>query len=191
MNNHGWFAIYLMAIIGLLGPNGAFADPNDNNDDVVGSRTGVSIGGRGMYFKPLDADKGSWSGGAQLRLHFTPTLAIEGSADYRQNLFAGSLVDIYPVQASLMFYLLPGLPISPYIIGGAGWYYTHWRQTDTTQNRFGPHAGAGLEIFLNHYWSIDGSWRYVWTSRINPPNTLNQNFRDRGSMVTGALNYHF
>lgn len=196
MNYRGRIVSYVvvamcMAMTGLLKPVSVFAD--ENSDGYAGPRSGLSLGGRGTYFKPKDA-QGSWSGGAQLRLHFTPVIAIEGSADYRQTKFGGVETDIYPVQASLLIYLLPGMRISPYILGGAGWYYTHFRSIGGTQQRFGPHAGGGLEIFLNHWWSIDGDYRYVWNSRVNTPTTahpLGQDFSDRGSMVTAALNFYF
>lgn len=164
----------------------------------VGSRPGLSIGGRGMYFKPKDVDKGSWSGGAQVRLHITSSFAIEGSADVRQDKFGPTTVDLIPVQASLLAYLFPGKPLSPYLLGGAGWYYTHIKAgspfDDRTDHRFGPHAGAGLQAWFNKHWSIDGSWRYVWLSSYRTQDSAHpfgRDIDDSGYMVTGALNFHF
>jgi len=164
-------------------------------DDIVAPRSGFSLGGRGEYFKAKDADKGSWSGGAQGRLHFTSVIAVEGSIDYRQTRFEGAIADIYPVQASLLLYLLPNSPVSPYVLGGAGWYYTHVRSPfQNTDHRFGPHAGGGLELFLNRKWSVDADYRYVWVSSINSPTSahpLGKDFSDRGHMITIGLNYWF
>ncbi|MBI2387316.1 MAG: porin family protein [Elusimicrobia bacterium] len=164
---------------------------------VVGSRPGLSLGGRGAYFKPKDAADGSWSGGAQVRLHLGSAFAIEGSADVRQDRFGETVVDIVPVQASLLAYLFPGRPVSPYILGGAGWYYTHISDVspfgDRTDHRFGPHAGAGLQVWFNRHWSIDGSYRYVWLSAYrsrDASHPLGREIRDRGWMATAALNYH-
>jgi opacity protein-like surface antigen len=102
---------------------------------------------------------------------------------------------VFPVQASLLLYLLPGQPVSPYILGGGGWYYTHVQGSSASpQNRFGPHAGAGLEVFLNSHWSVDGDYRYVWNEDVNSQNSahpLGQNFSDSGFMITAALNYLF
>ena len=187
MMRASWVAVAL-ALVGVAYA-GAFAD------DVASPRSGFSLGGRGEYFRPKDADKGSWSGGAQARIHFTPVLAVEGSIDYRQSRFEGAIADIYPAQGSLMLYLLPNSPITPYILGGAGWYYTHVHSPfENTSHRFGPHAGAGLELFLNRYWSVDADYRYVWVSSINTPTAahpLGKDFSDQGHMVTIGLNYWF
>jgi opacity protein-like surface antigen len=172
-----------------LAPRAAFAD----GDDLNASRGGVTFGGRASYFHPRGADNGSTYGGAQLRLHITSVIAVEGSADYRQSKYQGTVVDIYPVQASLLLYLAPNWIVSPYILGGVGWYHTHIRD-DGTSERYGPHAGAGAEIALSRHWTIDGSYRYLWTQSLTAPTTTSpagKNFSDNGYMVTAALNYRF
>lgn len=162
---------------------------------TVGSRSGVSLGGRGSWFKPKGSDDGTWSGGGQLRLGLGPVWAIEGSGDWRQDKFGSTTVDIIPVQASLLAYLIPGQPVSPYLLAGAGWYYTHLHDNnDSTFHRFGPHAGAGLQAFLNKHWSIDGSGRYIWLSDYHSQDAAHPLGRDLnagGWMATAALNYHF
>lgn len=172
-----------------LAPGAASADDSTPH----AAQPGVTFGGRASYFKPKDADNGTMSGGAQLRLHITSVVAIEASADYRQSRFEGTIADIYPVQGSLMLYLAPHWVISPYILGGEGWYHTHIRGGATSE-RYGPHAGAGLEIALARHWTIDGSYRYLWTQSLSAPTTahpLGRNFSDNGYMLTGALNYRF
>jgi len=185
-----WSAsLVVSAIVLAFAAAGAKADDADN----TGPRTGVALGGRAAYYRPKDAEHGTLNGGAQLRLHVTSVLALEGSVDYRQNTFGGTLVDVFPVQGSLLIYLLPGNRVSPYILGGGGWYYTHVRGQSST-NRFGPHAGAGLQVFLDRHWSVDGSYRYLWTEDVNSQNAahpVGQNFSDKGFMLTAALNYHF
>ncbi|MGD9849684.1 MAG: outer membrane protein [Nitrospirales bacterium] len=154
-----------------------------------------SLGGRAMYFDPLDGD-GKWSGGAQVRLHLGQVFAIEGSADYRRNDFGSTTVHTYPVQASGLIYLLPGKRISPFLLGGGGWYYTTVDGPggyDDTQHRFGAHAGGGLQFMLNPNWSVDGSYRFVWLERVQSKdqNLFDKKFQDEGHMVTIGLNYHF
>lgn len=163
----------------------------------VGENT-FSIGPRASYASPKDADSGEWSMGAQARLHLTSGLALEGSLDYRTNNYLGNLVTVktYPVQASLLAYLLPGGAVSPFLLGGAGWYYT---QVDgplgfsNTTSRFGLHAGVGLEIALSSALSIDGSYRYIWLESVTSQdqNALDKTFQDSGSMITMALNLRF
>lgn len=102
----------------------------------------------------------------------------------RQTRAGGSLIDVYHVQASLMIYLLPEAPVSPYIPGGGGWYHTRVRG-QPTQVRFAPHAGAGLELFLDRH--------YIWNEDIDDSSRpLGQRrFSDRGYMVTAGLNYRW
>ena len=156
-----------------------------------------SIGPRATYSTPKDADEGQWSAGAQARLHLSPALALEGSIDYRSNKFLKfTTVKTYPVQASLLAYLMPGSAVSPYLIGGAGWYYTEVEDPfrfSHTSSRFGLHAGAGLEVMLNEYVSLDGSYRYVWLESVasKDTNALDKDYQDSGSMITMAVNFLF
>lgn len=162
---------------------------------IPGSRAGFSIGPRTMHYKATDAEEGTWSGGVQARGHFTPVLAAEGSVDYRQTRFSGAVVDIMPVQASLLVYLFPGIPITPYILAGAGWYYTHLRDPlNDTQSRWGPHAGAGVELFMSRNWSMDTSWRHIWNGDIHTVTAsrpVGRDLNDNGNMFTIGLNYFF
>lgn len=175
-----------------LAPRAASAE-GDAGGDMHASRSGVTLGGRAAYYRPKDADHGTLNGGAQLRLHFVPAIAVEGSVDYRQNKFGDTTVDVFPVQASLLLYLTPGFVVSPYILGGVGWYYTRVQDGATT-NRYGPHAGAGLEAALARHWTVDGSFRYLWTQSLDAPTAASpagKNFSDKGFMLTAGLNYRF
>jgi len=169
---------------------------------AVFAETGVgdkvfSIGPRLSYFTPKDADDGEWSGGAQARLHLSPGLGLEGSIDYRRNNFGRfTTIKTYPVQASLLGYLLPGSVVSPFLLGGVGWYYTTINGPagfSNTTSRFGLHAGFGLEVMLNKALSLDGAYRYVWLESVTSTDSsaLDRNYRDKGSMLTLALNFLF
>ncbi|MBK6880344.1 MAG: porin family protein [Elusimicrobia bacterium] len=130
----------------------------------VGDAT-FSIGPRASYYNPQGGDNGNWHGGAQARFHFTPVLAAEGSIDYRKSDFGeGSTIQGFPIQASLMADLTPHSRLSPFLLGGGGWYYTRVRGatvTTNTENQFGLHAGGGLEVLLTKSLSVDGSDRYI------------------------------
>lgn len=52
-----------------------------------------------------------------------------------------------------------------YILGGVGWYYTHVQGSNGSTNRYGPHAGAGLEVALDRHWSIDGDMIAILRAR--------------------------
>ncbi len=185
-------AVGVFVILAALTPCAARAD-GDEGDGLQASRPGITLGGRAMYYHPKGADDGTLNGGAQLRWHIIPTLAVEGSIDYRQNKFGGTTVDVFPVQASLLLYLTPSWVVSPYVLGGVGWYCTHVQGGDTT-NRYGPHAGFGLEAALAKNWSIDASYRYLWAQSLDAPTQAypaGKNFSDNGYMLTAALNYRF
>ncbi len=157
-----------------------------------------SLGPRAAYFDPKDSDDATWMGGAQLRVPFTPALALEGSIDYRKDEYANGAVTVhtYPVQASLLFYLNPNKPVSPYLLGGAGWYFTKVEvdaiNMEESDNRFGLHAGGGLQFWLSPSVSMDGSYRYIWLDNLKTQDSSLQNkeFNDSGHMVTIGLNFH-
>lgn len=184
----------IAALAGLLLGTSAMAQ-DAGNDDYYAARPGVTLGGRAAYYRPKDADSGTLNAGAQIRFHFTQVIAVEGSGDYRRNRFEGTNVDIFPLQASLLLYLAPRWAVSPYLLGGVGWYYTHVQGSGgVTNHRYGPHAGAGLEAAFARHWSIDGSYRYLWTQSLTAPTTAHpagRNFSDNGFMLTAALNYRF
>jgi opacity protein-like surface antigen len=183
----------LLAAVMIAAPLAGAKAQESDGAGLHASQPGITFGGRAAYYRPKDADEGTLNGGAQLRLHITSVIAVEGSADYRQNKFGGTTVDIVPVQASLLLYLAPNFVASPYILGGVGWYYTHV-QGDGTTHRYGPHAGGGLEVALNRHWTVDGSYRYLWTQSLTAPTTASpagKNFSDNGFMLTAALNYRF
>jgi len=155
----------------------------------------LSIGGRATYYDPKDAS-GEWYGGAQVRLHPSHYFAIEGSADYRRNDFADTRVHSYPVQVSALIYPLGTTRLAPFILGGGGWYYTTVSgpgNFDSTQNRFGLHAGGGLQFFFNRHFSIDSTYRYLWLEKIESKdqNIFDKKFNDNGHMITIGVNFHF
>lgn len=183
-----WGIISAM-LIGFMVAPGTLWAKNLLMEDM--SKGVFSIGGRAVYYDPIDGND-DWRGGAQARLYLTEFFAIEGSADYRKNDFGGTTVRTFPIQLSGLIYLLPGKRLSPFLIGGGGWYYTDVDGPggfEDVQQRFGLHGGGGLQLMVNRHWSVDGSYRWVWLERIRGQG--NQKFQDEGHMVTVGLNYHF
>lgn len=168
-------------------------------DSIEARRPGVSLGGRAAYFWPdgVEADKGEWMGGAQVRVYLAKFFAVEGSADYRQERFnnASTIADIYPVQVSGLLYLLPNSPFTPFLLGGVGWYFTSTTGPSgfsDTQNRFGSHVGGGVQLYLSKHWSLDATYRYLFTERIKTfSNGASVSVNADGQMVTGGVNFHF
>lgn len=156
-----------------------------------------SFGPRAIYSTPKDADTGQWSAGAQGRLRLSPGLGLEGSVDYRRNNFSNlTIITTYPVQASVLVYLMPGTDLNPFLLGGGGWYYTQVNgpySFNDTDFRFGLHIGAGFEFTLTEFIFLDASYRYVWLQSVTSKdiNTLDKTLQDSGSMVTIGLNIYF
>jgi opacity protein-like surface antigen len=154
----------------------------------------LSIGPRVGYYQAKDGDNGKFTGGAQVRFHMTPTFALEGAIDYRQIDGEDSLGDLdvhfYPVQASLIAYLFPESPLTPYLVAGANWQNITIETpgNDVTKSKLGVHGGVGLQYFMTQNWSVDGSWRYMWIDKVSDGNT---DFDPSGHMFSTALNYHF
>lgn len=154
-----------------------------------------SIGGRATYFDPKEGDD-NWFGGGQVRIHPFHFLAIEGSVDYRRTEINSTKVRTFPVQGSVLLYPLGIKRLSPFILGGAGWYFTNVEgpgDFDKTQHRFGAHAGVGLQLFLTEYVSLDGTYRHIWLEKIESKDASlrDKRFEDNGHMVTFGLNLHF
>lgn len=155
----------------------------------------LSLGGRATYFDPKDGDS-NWFGGGQLRLHPFKFLAVEGSVDYRKTDINSTTVRTFPVQGSMLLYPFGTKRLSPFILGGAGWYFTNVEgpgDFDKTQHRFGAHAGGGLQLFLTEYLSLDGTYRHIWLEKIESRDASlrDKQFQDNGHMVTFGLNLHF
>ena len=155
-----------------------------------------SIGGRATYFDPKEGED-KWFGGAQLRIHPSRYLAIEGSADYRREEFdGGTKSHTYPVQGSLLIYPLGTTRVAPFILGGGGWYFSTVDgpgNFSDTQHRFGGHVGGGLQFFISDHFSIDSTYRHIWLERLDSrgQNIEDKKFNDNGHMVTIGLNIHF
>ena len=194
MNAYKRLAFFILLAAVLLPASRACAQ--SDAEDSRGPRPGLSIGGRAAYYRSKGADSGDLAEGAQVRYHLTRRWALEGSVDMRQNKFGAAKVDMVPIQLSLMAYLMPpGYKFAPYILAGGGWYYTHvYTQIDSSEFRFGPHMGGWVEYFLNTAWSFGGSYRYLWTEDIHSQDAahpLGRNLKDKGFMLTAAVNYSF
>ena len=155
----------------------------------------LSIGGRATYFAPKEGDA-NWFGGGQLRLHPFKFLAVEGSVDYRKTDVSSTTVRTFPVQGSALIYPFGTKRLSPFILGGAGWYFTNVEgpsDFDKTQHRFGAHVGGGLQLFLTEHLSLDSTYRHIWLEKIDSKDASLQDkqFQDNGHMVTFGLNLHF
>ena len=136
----------------------------------------IHLGPQLGIYDARDADNATVMGGVALRIGLMPGLGVEGSVNYRQEDYAGGKVTArsWPVMVTGLIYPLP----FAYGAIGAGWYNTsldyHLAQfgladvPGSTQQRFGWHFGAGVELPMGRGGELVGDIRYVF---------LNYNFK--------------
>ncbi|OGU59400.1 MAG: hypothetical protein A2V66_16160 [Ignavibacteria bacterium RBG_13_36_8] len=122
---------------------------------------GIAIGPQLGYQKSKNADEGSVLFGGMVRLKLSPSFAVEGAINYRQEKYNNGTekVTSYPIMASALIYILP----FAYGVAGAGWYNSKYEVggTSETSSPLGYHVGAGAEIALGSI-VLTGDIRYVF-----------------------------
>jgi opacity protein-like surface antigen len=134
--------------------------------------------------------------GIQARLHVLEFLSVEAAVGYHRNSYdhGDAHVAQYPIQLSALITPLPDALFSPYLLGGVGWYYSKINYggalsglSNETENTFGTHAGAGLEIRLGRVASIDADFRYIL---LNPRSSAFQSGDFNYWQATLGLNFY-
>ena len=130
----------------------------------VGAQS-VKLGPQVGFHKSGDAEDANVMVGTALRLKLTPALGVEGSINYRQEKLAGDALTVrsWPILVTGMLYPLP----IAYAAVGAGWYNTTFDfESDLvendTQQEFGWHFGAGVELPVSSSVDLTGDIRYVF-----------------------------
>ncbi len=167
------------------------------SDDDHGSETrGFSIGGRASRFIGTGAAPDRWMGGAQARA-WSRVFGLEGSFDFYKSASSDNL-RVFPLQASLLARIIPDSRFNPFLLGGVGWYFQEASAVagtpfEGTNNRFGLHAGGGVEVYLNSTWSLDATYRFVWLETLDSKgrSLFDKDYSGIGHMITAGLNFHF
>jgi hypothetical protein len=156
-----------------------------------------SIGPAGGYLHAHGADRGTWFAGGQVRLHFLSYFAIEASMTFHENTYESGDIHVtqYPVQLSGMIYPFPFWIISPYLVGGGGWYYSRITYSGTlsgisndTEHTFGAHGGVGADVRLGATITLDADLRYIF---LNPSTSQVKNGDFNYWQITFGLNINF
>ena len=114
--------------------------------------------------KANDADNANLLFGGAFRSKLSPSFAIEASIDYRKEEYDNGSVDVstWPVMVTALIYPVPVL----YGAIGAGWYNTSitystdlqlFGASNQTEQKFGWHFGAGVEVPLGMSMSNPGA----------------------------------
>jgi hypothetical protein len=156
-----------------------------------------SIGPAGGYLHAHGADRGTWFVGGQARLHILGYFAIEASVTFHENSYEGGDVHVtqYPVQLSGMIYPFPAWILSPYLVGGGGWYYSRVTYSgalsgisNQTEHTFGAHGGVGADVRLGATFTLDADLRYIF---LDPTGTQVKNGDFNYWQVTFGVNVNF
>jgi len=158
------------------------------------------LGARVGYLRGRDAEKGSWLGGVQGRLFLHDMIAVEGSVEFHRDEYLDGdvLVTFYPVQVTAMVFPIPKLDLRPYVLAGAGWYYTRvdyedelgWYDSET-EHAFGIHVGGGVELNTGSKITLNADFRYVF---IDEPGVDNSDLEKEEWdywEITGGINFRF
>jgi hypothetical protein len=137
---------------------------------------GVNTSLFGYNRDELDGGRVFWGGHARVRAF--RYVAGEFSVQYREDTFGFRNGDInlqtYPLQLSGIVYPLAMIPVSPYFVGGIGWYRLKatitgdldlpfvFGQGSVVITETAPHIGVGVEAFIGDHFSIGGDVRKVF-----------------------------
>jgi hypothetical protein len=109
--------------------------------------------------------------GGQLKLRLSPAITLELSADYDSSLNENvtERARTLPLQASMLFSPIRLAAVSPYALGGVGWFNHSVTQvtpaspqpTNTGIREMGYHGGIGVEVRAGSRIAIHGDYRYT------------------------------
>jgi len=136
------------------------------------AQSGLEVGPQIGYYKAQDADHARGTAGVFMRFRFSNMVGIEGSVDYREEVYSNGLVDVrsWPVMVTGLLYPIPDV----YGAMGAGWYNSSIDYSITpvivseTKEKFGWHFGGGVELPIDSVTKLVADLRYVF---------LNYNFK--------------
>jgi opacity protein-like surface antigen len=130
-------------------------------------RNPASIGPHVGWYKSADADDGSLMWGGAIKMKLTNAFGAEGSVDYRVDDYRNEsiIVRSWPVMLTGLIYPVENI----YGAVGIGWYNSEIdfeKELDfvpsKSEQEFGWHFGAGIEIPLNEALLLNGDFRYTF-----------------------------
>ena len=154
-----------------------------------------TLGVRGTYFVPADAERGTWGPGVQARYFLNPRWAVEVAGDYMRQEFKDTTAHTAAAQLSLVALFGPDR-MKGLLLAGGGFYATRVNGPSYRRNiaGFGPHAGVGVELRLTPVWSVDTTYRRVWLADLESRDASTgapRSFARSGDQISLGLNRLF
>jgi len=140
--------------------------------EAAAAQGAFGLGGRLTWVRRdvnVEEDSTRFAGG-HIRARLSPKTAFELSLDVHTetNALETARVREYPIQASLLLFLVPS-KFAPYVLGGAGWYSQKLETlagdetiASETVRDFGWHGGFGAELRLGKHAGIHADYRYTF-----------------------------
>jgi opacity protein-like surface antigen len=135
--------------------------------NAQGIENPTAIGPHIGWYKSADADNGNMMWGGAIKLKLTNSLGAEASVDYRVEDYRNETIIVrsWPVMLTGLFYPVENI----YGAVGVGWYNSEAdfeKELDFIPSKsnqdFGWHFGAGVEIPLNEVLLLNGDFRYTF-----------------------------
>jgi opacity protein-like surface antigen len=154
------------AAAALLAAFSARAQSNSDPGAAWGAHAGAVYG--------PDAEGARATAGLHWRPRLTGAFGLELSAGYERLAWVsgGRRVDAdhVPVEGSVLFFLLYTRRVQPYLLAGIGYHWVNPHGAGfsdgtpySSQNLFGVHAGAGIDVRAGDNLSVwlDGRWTFL------------------------------
>ncbi len=149
------------------------------------------LGPRAGLVKSNDASGLSLFGGGQIRWKIFPAMSLEGTFDYRaeESYSNNRKINTFPILTSALFYPVPGAKISPYFLGGVGWYFSKIEDSSGSSTWFTPglHLGGGLDFPLNPNLVFNVDIRYYF---LNYGDDRVKNLNTDGFIISAGLTFY-
>lgn len=113
-----------------------------------------------------DEDERQFAFGAHARLRFSDNLGLEASIEFREEEIDDDItLKLYPLQFSLLYYLLPSSRVGIYALGGIGWTRSSLEGDffgeDAENSEMSYHFGGGIEVPFSDAIGVFGDFRYL------------------------------
>ncbi len=157
----------------------------------------IGIGAHISNFKASDAQEGKTFIGGHIRARLAGGFGLEASIDYREDTYITDVqqttIKSVPLLFSATIELLHRSPVTPYFLGGGGWYFTkidmktEFFDIHDDQTKFGWHLGGGVIIKPSSRLAVHADYRYTSVDF----ELQRFKFDAAGRMLTGGVTFYF